>query len=107
MGVLFKSRTEDWTVAVYTVAGDRFAAGVNMAVRPVQLTVPVTGIPPSLTVKLDDVTVVQRTSVLKIAVTVALRATLIAPSAGVVEVTPGPSGLGVMPASARRISPFG
>jgi hypothetical protein len=64
--------------------------GVKIAVRPVQFIEPATGTPPSVSVKLNDVTVEHLTSWSKNAVTVALRATLDPPSAGRVDKTWGP-----------------
>jgi hypothetical protein len=55
-------------VAVYTVLYARTAAGVNVAVTPLYVTVPVTAVPPGpVTVKVDPLIVAAFIASLKVA----------------------------------------
>src|SRR5450759_4472561 len=70
----------------------RFAAGVKVAVEPLYETVPATGVVPCFMVKVVAVVAVKvngSIGTLKVAVTILLRTTPVARSAGSVELTVG------------------
>ena len=85
-------------MAVYLVLGARLADGVKVAVKPVYVTAPATALfpinpnnPGFFKVKLLVVTVEGFIATLKVAVTVLLVSTPLAPLAGFVELTLGPT----------------
>ena len=84
------------TVAVYTVPGVSREDGVNSALVPAQVTEPATGVPPSARVKLAEVMVEHLISSLKVAVMVVSVKTPVAPLTGLVALTWGPPGVGVV-----------
>src|SRR5450759_1774302 len=67
----------------------RFAAGVKVAVEPLYETVPATDVAPCFKVKVVAVRVDGSIGTLKVAVTILLRTTPVARSAGSVKVTVG------------------
>ena len=82
-------------VAVYVVLCARLDDGANVTVAPFVLTSPLTRLLPSLSVKVSVVTVEPFTNIENVAETVVVTATLVAPLAGLVEVTVRVSGKGV------------
>lgn len=85
--------------------GARAAAGVNVAVVPENVTVPVTAAPPApVTRNVDIFIVVAFIASLKLAVIICVNGTPVAPFAGVVAVTVGTTGiLLVVPHPATRL----
>ena len=76
--------------AVYTVAGRRGAAGVNVAVDPETATAPGIAAPPAgVTVKVTVLTVAAFIAALNVALTVVLSGTAVAPFAGFVDTSVG------------------
>jgi hypothetical protein len=77
-------------VAVYTVLAAKATTGVNVAVVPEYVTVPVTGIPPgAVTVKVEVFIVAAFIALLKVAVMTCETGTPLAPFAGTVAITAG------------------
>jgi hypothetical protein len=77
-------------VAVYVVLYARTAAGVSVAVLPEDETAPAIAVPPGpVSVKVELVIVAGLIAMLKVAVTVVLTTTSVAPWAGVTDTTPG------------------
>jgi hypothetical protein len=75
-------------VAVYKVLVERTAAGVNVAVFPAYVTVPVTGVAPGpVKVNVAALIVAGFIASLNVAETAVLTATTVAPLAGIVEMT--------------------
>jgi hypothetical protein len=92
-------------VAVYCVLLVRLAEGVKVAVFVAELrvTVPATAFPPCVNVKVLDEMLEAVIASLKVAVTVELMATPVAPFAGATEVTVGAvGGADVLPQPARK-----
>ncbi len=81
-------------VAVYVVLFARLDDGINVTVAPFVLTVPLTRLLPSLSVKVSVVTVEPFTNIENVAETVVVTATPAAPFDGLVEITVRVSGLG-------------
>src|ERR1700733_272484 len=92
-------------VAVYRVPGVKAAAGVNVAVVPAYVTVPVIAAPPApVTRNVDIFIVVAFIASLKLAVIICVIGTAVAPLIGVVAVTAGTRTiLFVVPHAARRL----
>jgi hypothetical protein len=77
-------------VAVYTVLAAKAAIGVNVAVVPEYVTVPITGTPPgAVTVKVEEFIVAAFIALLNVAVMTCETGTPLAPFAGTVAITAG------------------
>jgi len=81
-------------VAVYVVLFARLDDGINVTIAPFVLTVPLTRLLPSLSVKVSVETVVPFTNIENVAETVVVTATPVASFDGLVEITVRVSGVG-------------
>ena len=88
---------------MYVVLCARLDDGVNVTVAPFVLTAPLTRLLPSLSVKVSVVTVEPFTYMEKVAETVVVTATPVAPFDGLVEITVSVSFIGVGSATGSEL----